>query len=112
LALVEAGAAVTAVEIDRHVLPVLRAQVEPVGVRVVEADALTLDWAELLGTDPAGNATDGPWSLVANLPYNVAVPLVVRVLEEAPKVSSLLVMVQREVGERLGGRGGGGGDRQ
>ena len=83
LALVEAGALVTAVEIDRHVLPVLRAQVEPLGVRVVEADALTLDWSELLGTDPTGEATDGPWSLVANLPYNVAVPLVIRVLEAA-----------------------------
>ena len=38
---------------------------------------------------------------MANLPYNVAVPLVVRVLEEAPQVHSMLVMVQREVGERL-----------
>ncbi len=93
LALVEAGASVTAVEIDRHVLPVLRAQVEPLGVRVVEADALTLDWAGLLGP--------GPWTLVANLPYNMAVPLVVKVLEEAHQVTSLLVMVQREVGERL-----------
>jgi 16S rRNA (adenine1518-N6/adenine1519-N6)-dimethyltransferase len=93
LALVESGALVTAVEIDRHVLPVLRAQVEPLGVRVVEADALTLDWDGLLDT--------GPWSLVANLPYNVAVPLVIRVLEEAPQITSLLVMVQREVGERL-----------
>ena len=104
LALVEAGATVTAVEVDRHVVPVLRAQVEPWGVRVVEADALTLDWAELLGDGPAGGArapAEGPWSLVANLPYNVAVPLVIRVLEEAPQVSSLLVMVQREVGERL-----------
>ena len=101
LALVEAGASVTAVEIDRHVLPVLRNLVEPLGVRVVGADALTLDWADLLGTDPAGGSTDGPWTLVANLPYNVAVPLVVRVLEEAPQVASLLVMVQREVGERL-----------
>ena len=50
-------------EIDRHVLPVLRAQVEPLGVRVVEADALTLDWAELLGTDRTGRVTGprGPW---------------------------------------------------
>ena len=103
LALVEAGAAVTAVEIDRHVLPVLRAQVEPLGVRVVEADALRLDWADLLGGEVGGGdaRTCGPWSLVANLPYNVAVPLVIRVLEEAPQVTSLLVMVQREVGERL-----------
>ena len=42
-----------------------------------------------------------PWVLVANLPYNVAVPVIVRVLEEAPMVASMLVMVQREVGERL-----------
>ena len=98
LALAEAGASVTAVEIDRHVLAVLRAQVEPLGVRVVEADALRLDWSELLGDDGPGAA---PWSLVANLPYNVAVPLVIRVLEEAPRISSLLVMVQREVGERM-----------
>ena len=97
LALVEAGARVTAVEIDRYVLPVLRTQVEPLGVEVVEADALTVDFRELLGDEPG-------WSLVANLPYNVAVPLVMRVLEEAPQVSSLLVMVQREVGERLAAR--------
>ena len=97
LALVEVGARVTAVEVDRHVLPVLRKQVEPLGVTVVEADARTLDFTELLGDEPG-------WSLVANLPYNVAVPLVVRVLEEAPQVSSLLVMVQREVGERLAAR--------
>ena len=84
----------TAVEVDRHVLPVLRAVVEPVGVRVVEADALRVAWDELL-------VDGGPYALVANLPYNVAVPLVIRVLEEAPQVTSLLVMVQREVGERL-----------
>jgi 16S rRNA (adenine1518-N6/adenine1519-N6)-dimethyltransferase len=95
LALAEAGAEVTAVEIDRHVVPVLRQQVEPHGVRVVEADALRLDWSDLLGDGPE------PWALVANLPYNVATPLVIRVLEEAPQVGSLLVMVQREVGERM-----------
>lgn len=95
LALAETGAAVTAVEIDKYVLPVLRANVEPLGVRVVEGDALTLDWSALLDPEHA------PYDLVANLPYNVAVPLVMRVLEEAPAVGSLLVMVQREVGERM-----------
>ena len=110
LALAEAGASVTAVEIDRHVLPVLRSQVEPLGVRVIEADALSLDWRALLeeevGADTEGGSSDSAWSLVANLPYNVAVPLVIRVLEEAPQVSSLLVMVQREVGERLAAEAG------
>src|SRR5437588_191352 len=41
------------------------------------------------------------WACVSNLPYNVAVPVVVRLLEEAPPVERILVMVQREVGERL-----------
>jgi 16S rRNA (adenine1518-N6/adenine1519-N6)-dimethyltransferase len=108
LALAEAGASVMAVEVDRFVLPVLRSQVEPLGVRVVEGDALRLDWSDLLGggPSPGGSTDDQPWALVANLPYNVAVPVVIRVLEEAPQVSSLLVMVQREVGERLAARAG------
>ena len=94
LALAETGAPVVAVELDRYVVPVLRGIVEPVGVRVVEGDALRLDWAEVLGED-------GPWVLVANLPYNVATPLVLTLLERAPMIGRMLVMVQREAGERL-----------
>ena len=48
LALVETGARVVAVETDRHLLPVLRSVVEPVGVEVVEGDALRIDLAGLL----------------------------------------------------------------
>jgi len=99
LALAETGAEVTAVEVDRAVLPVLREQVGGHGVRVVEGDARTLDWDALLAGAPS-------WQLVANLPYNVAVPLVIRVLEEAPRIRSSLVMVQREVGQRLAARPG------
>jgi 16S rRNA (adenine1518-N6/adenine1519-N6)-dimethyltransferase len=95
LALAETGAAVTAVEIDRHLVPMLRQVVEPAGVSVVQADARTLDWDALLRDG------DGTWVLVANLPYNVATSIVLDVLERAPAVSRLLVMVQREVGERL-----------
>ena len=93
LALVEVGCQVTAVEIDRHVLPVLRQVVEPHGVRVVEGDATTLDWSAVLG--------EGPWHLVANLPYNVATPLVCDLLDGVPAIVDLLVLVQREVAERL-----------
>ena len=93
LALLEVGAEVTAVEVDRHLLPVLRSVVEPAGAVVVEGDAMQLDWAALLG--------DRPWSLVANLPYNIATPLVLDLLEGAPQVERMLVMVQLEVGERL-----------
>ncbi|HVX21057.1 MAG TPA: 16S rRNA (adenine(1518)-N(6)/adenine(1519)-N(6))-dimethyltransferase RsmA [Acidimicrobiales bacterium] len=94
LALADAGADVVAVEVDRDLVPILRQVVADRPVTVVEADALRLDWAALLDRHPT-------WSLVANLPYNVATPLVIGVLEQAPQVSSLLVMVQREVGERL-----------
>jgi 16S rRNA (adenine1518-N6/adenine1519-N6)-dimethyltransferase len=54
------------------------------------ADAMTVDLAAIEAE-----------ILVANLPYNIAVPVVVRVLEEAPAIRSLVVMTQREVGERL-----------
>jgi 16S rRNA (adenine1518-N6/adenine1519-N6)-dimethyltransferase len=93
LALAETGASVTAVEIDRHLVPLLRETVEPAGVRVVEGDAMRLDWPALLG--------DGRWVLVANLPYNVATPLVADLLDQVPAIERMLVMVQKEVGERL-----------
>jgi 16S rRNA (adenine1518-N6/adenine1519-N6)-dimethyltransferase len=96
LALAHTGSEVVAVEVDRHLSPALRSVVAGhANVRVVEADARRLDWSRLLEGAPGG------WELVANLPYNVATPLVLQVLEEAPQIRSMLVMVQREVGERL-----------
>jgi 16S rRNA (adenine1518-N6/adenine1519-N6)-dimethyltransferase len=96
LALAETGATVVAVELDRHLLPVLRAVVEPRGVEVVEGDAMRVDLVTLLAERGAG-----PWSLVSNLPYNLATPLVMRTLVDVPAIAHLLVMVQREVGERM-----------
>jgi 16S rRNA (adenine1518-N6/adenine1519-N6)-dimethyltransferase len=96
LALAETGARVVVVEKDRRLLPVLRevlGRVEGPVPEVVEADALELDWAGLLD--------GGPWVLVANLPYNVAVPIILGVLGGAPMVERLVVMVQREVADRL-----------
>jgi 16S rRNA (adenine1518-N6/adenine1519-N6)-dimethyltransferase len=93
-ALAETGAEITAVELDRHLLPVLEEVVGPLGVRVVHADALTADWGEIL----AGHER---WSLVANLPYNVGTTIVLQLLDDVPAIASMLVMVQREVGERL-----------
>ncbi|MEO6571621.1 MAG: 16S rRNA (adenine(1518)-N(6)/adenine(1519)-N(6))-dimethyltransferase RsmA [Ilumatobacteraceae bacterium] len=95
LALAETGAHVTAVEVDRGIVPVLRTIVGDLpNVRVVEADATTADWSDLLrGADR--------WTLVANLPYNVATPLVCDLLDGVPAITSMLVMVQREVAERF-----------
>ena len=93
LALLETGAALTAIEVDRGLVPVLRGVIEPAGASVVEADAMRVDWGEVLAP--------GPWVLVANLPYNVATPLIVDLLEGVPQIERMLVMVQAEVGERL-----------
>lgn len=102
LELADAGARVTALEVDRRLVPILRELVEPSGVSVVHADALTVDWEVLLEEgDAAIGAASSSWSLVANLPYNIAVPVIIRVLDEARAVKTILVMVQREVGERL-----------
>lgn len=91
LGLAAASEKVTAIEFDRRLLPVLDDMLVGVSnVEVVAADALAVDLS----------AIDAR-ILVANLPYNIAVPVVVRVLEQAPAIETLVVMTQREVGERL-----------
>lgn len=88
------AASVIAVEVDGRVLAALHEVVDPLGnVEVVAGDAMALDLAALLG--------GVPHRLVANLPYNIATALIAGVLERVPAVTDLVVMVQREVGERL-----------
>jgi 16S rRNA (adenine1518-N6/adenine1519-N6)-dimethyltransferase len=94
VALAATGAEVTALEVDHGLVPVLREMVEPLGVTVVEADAMSCDWESLL-------AAAACWVLVANLPYNVATPLVIELLRRVPAIGRMLVMVQREAGDRL-----------
>ncbi len=97
LALIETGAHVAAMEVDRYLLDPLRAVVQPHGVAVHHADALRADYATIL---------NGPTTVVANLPYNVATPLVLHLLETEPLITRMLVMVQREVGERFAAHAG------
>jgi 16S rRNA (adenine1518-N6/adenine1519-N6)-dimethyltransferase len=94
LGLLEAGARVTAVEIDGRLAEQLPHTVELLQpgapLRVIEADALRITE---LPTPPV--------SIVANLPYNVSVPVLLHLLEHFPSLESGLVMVQAEVGHRL-----------
>ena len=82
---------VVAVELDKFLIPALR---EVMGaadnVRIVNADAMDLDF-EGLGCD----------KMVSNLPYNVATPLVAKLLSKAPSISTFVFMVQKEVGARM-----------
>ena len=95
LALADTGAEVLAVEVDRGIVPVLRSVVaDRHNVTVVEADAMQADWTAIL-------AASDSWTLVANLPYNVGTPLVCDLLDGVPAITSMLVMVQKEVAERF-----------
>jgi 16S rRNA (adenine1518-N6/adenine1519-N6)-dimethyltransferase len=94
VALAEAGCRVTALEIDARVAAVLREVVaERPNIAVRVEDAMRADWGALLGSER--------WAMVSNLPYNVSVPLLMDLLQTAPAIDRYLVMVQREVGERL-----------
>ena len=60
---------------------------------VIEADALKITPEQLAGVQPT--------SIVANLPYNIAVPVIIHLLQSFPSVSNVLVMVQKEVADRI-----------
>ncbi|MCU1399725.1 MAG: rsmA [Acidimicrobiales bacterium] len=95
VALAETGARVVAIEIDRGIVPVLHTVVAPhSNVTVIEGDAQELVWDDILAGSTA-------WVLVANLPYNVGTPLVLDLLDTVPQIARMLVMVQREVAERI-----------
>jgi 16S rRNA (adenine1518-N6/adenine1519-N6)-dimethyltransferase len=91
--LAERAGLVHAVELDPDVLPSLSEAVgENDNVRIHEGDALRFDYS---GLDPAPNR------LAANLPYNIASPLVLRLLEEVETLRTLRFMVQLEVARRM-----------
>ncbi len=94
--LLASGAAVTAVELDRGLVGILRetfaAELEAGTLRVVEGDALDQDLVRLV---PA------PYDVVANIPYHITSPILHRLLGQAPRPQRLVLMVQREVAERV-----------
>ena len=98
LALLESCEHVTAVEVDDVLVKILKEvtgeQIEN-KLRVIHADVMTLDLKQVL------EERSNHWNLVANLPYNIAVPMICDFLEKAPLISKMTVMVQREVAERM-----------
>ena len=111
LALLDRGATVTAVEID----PVLAGRLpqtiaehshsEIHRLTVLNRDVLSLRRGDL--APELGPAPTGPTAVVANLPYNVAVPALLHLLAEFPSIQVVTVMVQAEVAERLAAEPGG-----
>lgn len=107
LAILETGATMTAVEIDPPLaerLPGTVAEFMPEAanrLKVVNRDALTVTPENV----PDFN-DDASFTLVANLPYNVATPILLTLLERFDNLGSFLVMVQKEVADRLAAKPG------
>ncbi|CAN5770204.1 16S rRNA (adenine(1518)-N(6)/adenine(1519)-N(6))-dimethyltransferaseRsmA [soil metagenome] len=100
-ALLERGAPVTAVEVDERLAAHLRrrfADSDDGQLQLVEGNALDLPTAELV---------EPPYDLVANLPYHITSPVLHHVLSEEPRPERLVLMVQREVAERIAAAPGG-----
>ena len=90
---------VVAIEYDRFLLPGLTEVITRNGVEekveIIHADAMKIPWAQFL------SEREGTWKMISNLPYNIASPLLITVLEEAPQIEEIFVMVQKEVAERF-----------
>lgn len=86
----------TVVEYDHVLAAGLREQYrDDPRVTVVDADILAVDLADLLVDMPGG------WKVVANLPYNISSPVLFRLMEQRSRFSRLVLMLQKEVGDRL-----------
>lgn len=92
-ALAASGATVVAYEIDEGLRPLLAEVIDEGVVDLRFADAMDVDFESALGP--------GDWTMVANLPYGVGTPLVLEALRTAPRITRFVVMVQREVADRL-----------
>jgi 16S rRNA (adenine1518-N6/adenine1519-N6)-dimethyltransferase len=90
--LLATGLPVLAVEIDRDLAKALEQRNEA-NLEVKTGDVLRFDWSELL--------TQPPYKLIANLPYNISSQILFKVLEHRHAFSRMVLMFQKEVGERL-----------
>ena len=98
--LAEARARVVAVEIDDKMVNILGTTLEGYeNIEVVHADVLALDLAALFNGER--------FKVVANLPYYITTPIVMTLLEQRLNISEIVVMVQKEVGERFSASPGG-----
>lgn len=86
-------AKVTALELDKRIVEIAR-QNAPLA-DIVQADALEQDWPSLLQRLP------GPQGIVSNMPYNITGPLLEKVFGSAPHIERAVLMMQREVADRV-----------
>lgn len=93
-ALCEAKADVTCVELDKRLPEILSHTLEAYdNVRIIQGDILKVNIAEIMGS--------GPFKVVANLPYYITTPIIMALLEKHLPITDIVVMVQKEVAQRM-----------
>ena len=106
--LADEAAYVICIEIDERLIPILEGTVgRRENVRVVNADALKCNFAELLEEYLPVDCEYTNIKMVANLPYYITTPLVMKILEEGDMISSMTLMMQKEVADRMCAEPGG-----
>lgn len=101
--LAKTGAKVVAVEIDKALIPVLsETMAEFESFKLINNDILKVDLKELCETEFGGNS----FHVIANLPYYITTPIVMKLLEEKLPVKSMTLMVQKEVADRMCAKSG------
>lgn len=86
---------VCAIELDSDLIPILKEELKDFeNLDIVHMDALKIDFKELIGEEKSVK-------VVANLPYYVTTPIIVKLLNEGYNFKSLTIMIQKEVGERM-----------
>ncbi len=105
--LIESGANVIAVELERNMISVLRGRFAgDKNFQLVEADALEVDFKKLIGNLNAEAQTPKPAKLVANLPYNISTAILQNLIEQREVFGEMILMFQREVVERITAQAG------
>ncbi len=100
--LLERGAKVTAVELDRGMCALLEERFgECPELRVLHQDILKTDLNELLGSGDEEGREPRDWKVAANLPYYITTPVLFALLKESRRFSSITIMVQKEVAQRM-----------
>ena len=92
--LAERAGSVTAVEIDKELIPILKETLADYSnVNIISGDIMKQDLKELCG--------GGRYKVVANLPYYITTPIVMKLLEENASIESITIMIQKEVAQRM-----------
>ena len=99
LGLAATGARIVGYEVDERLRPLLVEALDGL-------DNVEIRFGDALESDLSVSLDGGPWTMVANLPYNVGTPLLIELVRRAPAIHRFVVMVQKEVADRLVARPG------